>query len=227
MVFKRRTPRTWLQAITEAVWPRGGWNRAGYYVVYRLRRLPDPPHRIARGIAAGVFVCFSPFFGFHFIMAAVLAFVMQGNILAALMATFFGNPLTFPFIAAISLELGELILGRHAIPIHRVFGAFTRASHELWQNAVSLFTGAPAHWDRLELFWHDAFFPYMIGGIIPGIICSIIAYILALQAVKAYQARRIKKLRNRYKKRRSALEGGKPVKPGPPKSGPAPHMGAE
>ncbi len=214
MVFKRRTPRTWLQVIAEGFWPRGGWNRAVYYVAYRLRRLPDPPHRIARGIAAGVFVCFSPFFGFHFIMASALALVMQGNVIAALMATFFGNPLTFPFIAAISLKLGEWMLGRHAIPIHRVFGAFSRASQELWQNAVSIFTGAPAHWDRLELFWHDAFFPYLIGGIVPGIVAAVAAYMLALPAVKAYQARRIKKLRNRYEKRQDPPVGKKPGKSG-------------
>ena len=110
MVFKRRTPRTWLQVIAEGFWPRGGWNRAVYYVVHRLRRLPDPPHRIARGIAAGVFVCFTPFFGFHFFLATLLAIIMQGNIFAALMATFVGNPLTFPFWIWIANRVGHKVL---------------------------------------------------------------------------------------------------------------------
>ncbi|MDF0599316.1 DUF2062 domain-containing protein [Psychromarinibacter sp. C21-152] len=205
MVFKRRTPRTWLQFIAEGFWPKGGWNRAFYYVVHRLRRLPDPPHRIARGIAAGIFVCFTPFFGFHFLLAVVLAFLMQGNVVAALMATFVGNPLTFPFIAAISLELGEFILGQDSIPIQRVFGAFSRASQELWLNAVSVFTDEVAHWDRLERFWHDVFRPYMVGGLLPGLAASIVGYMLALPAVTAYQNRRVKKLRERYEKRRAAL----------------------
>ncbi|WP_425051412.1 DUF2062 domain-containing protein [Psychromarinibacter sp. S121] len=212
MVFKRRTPRTWLQVIAEAFWPRGGWNRAFYYVAHRLRRLPDPPHRIARGIAAGVFVCFTPFFGFHFFLATLLAIIMQGNIFAALMATFFGNPLTFPFIAAISLELGEFLMGRHAIPIHRVFGAFSQASQEIWHNLVSVFTHDPTHWDRLGRFWHEAFLPYMVGGILPGIVAAIIAYMLALPAVKAYQARRVKKLRDRFEKRRAAMSKAEPGK---------------
>lgn len=205
MVFKRRTPRTWLQFIAEGFWPRGGWSRAFYYVGHRLRRLPDPPHRIARGIAAGVFVCFTPFFGFHFMFAAFLAFIMQGNLIAALMATFVGNPITFPFIAAISLEVGEFLLGRHVIPIHRVFGAFSRASQELWHNAVSLFTPQVAHWESLKVFWDEVCFPYMVGGILPGIVASIAAYTLALIAVTAYQKRRVKKLRDRYEKRRAAL----------------------
>lgn len=211
MVFKRRTPRTFLQWIAEGFWPRGGWSRAFYYVVHRLRRLPDPPHRIARGIAAGVFVSFTPFFGFHFLAAAIVAFVIQGNILAALMATFVGNPLTFPFIAAASLEMGQWMLGLHdTIPLHRVFRAFGQASSELWNNLMTIFTGDIPHWSRLERFWDNVFFPYMVGGIIPGIVAGGIGYVLALPAVKAYQARRVKRLRDRYEKRRAVLDKARP-----------------
>ncbi len=210
MVFKRRRPRSWLRVIAEGFWPRGGWSRAVYYVGYRLRRLPDPPHRIARGIAAGVFVCFTPFFGFHFMLAALLALVMQGNVVAALMATFFGNPLTFPFIAAVSLKLGGWMLNHEGtVPLHRVFGAFSRASQQLWHNMVSIFTPATAHWDMLALFWRDVFFPYICGGIIPGLITAAAAYMLALPAVRAYQKRRVKKLQGRYEKRRAALRQAK------------------
>ncbi len=196
-----------MQWLVEQFWPKGGWSRAFYYVGHRLRRLPDPPHRIARGIAAGVFTSFTPFFGFHFIISAVLAFVMQGNILAALMATFVGNPLTFPFIAAISLELGQWMLGRQdTVPLHRVFNAFGQASQELWHNAIAIITGAPTHWDQLARFGHDVFVPYLVGGIIPGVIFGVAFYMLALPAVKAYQGRRVKKLRERYEKRRAAME---------------------
>ena len=97
-MFKRRTPKSYLRMLADWVYPKGGWGRAISYVLHRLRRLPDPPHRIARGVAAGVFVCYTPFFGLHFFLAAFLAFLMQGNIVAALLATFFGNPVTFPLI---------------------------------------------------------------------------------------------------------------------------------
>ncbi|RMD91547.1 MAG: DUF2062 domain-containing protein, partial [Alphaproteobacteria bacterium] len=95
----------------QLVYPRGGWWRAATYVWHRLRRLPDSPHRIARGIGAGVFVSFTPLFGMHFVLAALIALLIRGNVLAAVLATFFGNPLTFPLIAAASLKLGALILG--------------------------------------------------------------------------------------------------------------------
>lgn len=205
MVFKRRTRRSVLQFIADGFYPRGGWSRAVSYVVHRLRRLPDPPHKIARGIAAGVFVCFTPFFGFHFLLAAMLAFVMQGNMLAALLATFVGNPLTFPVIATLCVELGNWMLGMpDGVQLQEVFNGFSRASLELWQNFAALFTSETAHWDNLRRFYHRVFLPYMIGGIVPGTIAGVIAYMLALPAVKAYQARRIKKLQDQFRKRQSA-----------------------
>jgi len=206
-LFKRRDTRSWPHAIGRALYPKGGWRRAVSYVVHRLRRLPDPPHKIARGVAAGVFVCFTPFFGFHFFLAAGLAFVMQGNILAALLSTFFGNPITFPIIATTSLELGYWMLGvENGVPIHRVGGEFTRASIELWHNATAMFTSEVAHWDSLyNFFWHICW-PYTVGGIVPGVFTAIAMYMLARPAVAAYQKRRIKKLKERFDKRREDLE---------------------
>lgn len=207
MVFKRRDARSWPQAIGHVFYPKGGWGRAASYVGHRLRRLPDPPHKIARGVAAGVFVCFTPFFGFHFLLAAMLAFVMQGNILAALLATFFGNPITFPIIAAVSLELGTWMLGiQGGLPLQQVFGQFARASVELWTNMTALFNQDIAQWDRLQIFYYRVFWPYLVGGIIPGIITGVAAYMLTLPAVEAYQKRRVKKLKARFEKRRKAME---------------------
>ena len=53
-MFKRRNPRSYASAIGRALYPRGGWRRATRYIGYRLRRLPDPAHKISRGIACGV-----------------------------------------------------------------------------------------------------------------------------------------------------------------------------
>jgi hypothetical protein len=212
VVFKRRTPRSWLQFLADGFYPKGGWSRAVSYVVHRLRRLPDAPHKIARGVAVGVFVSFTPFFGFHFVFAAVFAFLLQGNILASLLATFVGNPLTFPIIATVSLELGNWMLGTPGgIPLPQVFAAFSQASVELWMNFKAIFTPEINHWDRLADFFWQVFWPYLVGGLIPGIIASIVAYMLALPAVSAYQKRRVKKLRSRFGKHRSPMPKADPV----------------
>lgn len=198
MVFKRRDRRSVWQVLKSGVYPKGGWGRAASYVMHRLRRLPDPPHKIARGIAAGVFASFTPFYGFHFITAALIGFAMQGNILAALLATFVGNPLTFPLIATVSLELGHWMLGmKGGMPLPDIVAAFSRASLELWHNFTAIFTDEVAHWDRLGVFFHRVFLPYLVGGIIPGVIAATASYWLALPAVTAYQRRREKKAAER------------------------------
>ena len=207
MVFKRRNPRTWLQFIADGFWPKGGWRRAFEYIAHRLRRLPDPPHRIARGVAAGVFVCFTPFFGFHFVMAAIVAFAVQGNLLAALLATFIGNPLTFPLIAALSLEIGNWLLGiEGGVPLPQVFNQFASATLQLWQNAMAMFGPETAQWDRLSGFFWRVFLPYIAGGFLPGLIASIAVYSITLPVVAAYQKRRVKKARKRFEKRIMAMQ---------------------
>jgi uncharacterized protein (DUF2062 family) len=192
LIFKRRDPKPTLKAVAEFLWPRGGWTRAFHYVKHRMRRLPDSPERIARGIWAGIFVTFTPFFGFHFVVAALLARVMKGNMLAALMATFVGNPLTFVFIALASLKTGHLILGTELaegelFTLSRKFGD---AGSDLWHNFIAIFTEASMDWSGLAIFSRDVFYPYLIGGIIPGLVCSTIAYYLSVPVLRAYQKRR-------------------------------------
>ncbi len=194
MVFKRRKKLPWWKATLRFFWPKSGWSRAFQYVKHRVRRLPDPPHRIARGIFAGVFVTFSPFFGFHFFLAAGLAWIMRGNIVASLLATFVGNPLTFLAIGASSLQTGYYILGIRNVPEFQEHGTlgtkFVDAGRDLKDNIWALFTDARADWTRLEIFYDEVFFPYMVGGIIPGLIAGGVAYYLSLPVIQAYQNRR-------------------------------------
>ncbi len=192
MIFKRRDPKPTLRAMAEFMWPRGGWTRAFHYIKHRMRRLPDSPERIARGIWAGVFTTFTPFYGMHFIVAALISRVMQGNLLAALMATFFGNPLTYVPIGLSALKTGHWILGtRVDVQEHRSFGGkFTDAGAELWLNFVAIFTPAKMDWSGLITFWHQVFYPYLIGGILPGILCASVAYYLSVPVLRAYQKRR-------------------------------------
>ena len=80
MVFKRRDKPPLLLRVREVVLPQRGWGRAIEYLGHRVRRLPDSPHRIAFGLAIGVFASFSPFFGAHLLLAAGLAKLLRANI---------------------------------------------------------------------------------------------------------------------------------------------------
>lgn len=192
MIFKRRDPKPTLRAVAEFMWPRGGWTRAFYYVKHRMQRLPDSPERIARGVWAGVFVTFSPLFGLHFLAAALVAKLMKGNIIAAIMSTFVGNPFTFVFIALASLKSGHLLLGTELEKgeLRGLSRKFADAGSDLWHNFISIFTDARMDWSGLGIFSREVFVPYLIGGIIPGFITATIAYYLTVPLLRAYQARR-------------------------------------
>lgn len=194
-MFKRRTPKSWALWALHLVWPKGGWTRAAHYVKHRVRRLPDNPNRISRGIFAGVFTTFCPFYGFHFFIAAGLAKLMRGNILAALMSTFFGNPLTYLPIGVISLKTGHFLLGTEFEENMNIGNRFGGAWRDLKDNFLAMFTDDVAHWDRLLGFYDEVFFPYLIGGLIPGVLFGTVAYYLSLPLISAYQNRRTGRLK--------------------------------
>lgn len=198
-MFKRRTKLSFWAWSKEQVYPRKGFVRAIKYFWHRLRRLPDPPHRVARGVFAGTFVNFPPIFGFQLLAAAGLAWVMRGNILAALLGTFLSNPITTPIIAIVSLKLGHWMLGTpDGGSLNSVFTAFAGAGAELWHNVVSMFTPEVAHWDGLLEFWRTIYLPYLVGSILPGLVASFALAWATVPLVHAYQTLR---KRRREKKR--------------------------
>ncbi|MGH1463744.1 MAG: DUF2062 domain-containing protein [Cognatishimia sp.] len=200
MVFKRRDRRPILQIILDFFWPRGGWTRAFYYIRHRLRRLPGSPERIARGIWAGVFATFTPFYGMHFIIAAIVARAVQGNLLAALLGTFFGNPLTYLPVGIISLKTGHFLLGTTFEEGDKgtLVGKFANAATDLLNNIGALFTDADMDWHGLSIFWGEVFYPYLIGGILPGIAAATVAYYLTVPVIRVYQKRRAKKIQAKF-----------------------------
>ncbi len=200
MVFKRRDRRSPVQIASEFVYPRGGWTRAFHYVKHRVRRLPDSPERIARGIGAGVFASFTPFYGLHFLVAAVVARLLNGNILAALSGTFFGNPLTYVPIGVVCLQTGHFLLGTkfHKGDTHGLMGKFTDAMGDLKNNFIAMFTDHVADWHGLSIFYNEVFFPYMIGGVLPGILAGVICSYLSLPLIRTYQQRRRDKIKAKF-----------------------------
>lgn len=203
MVFKRRDRRSILKTLADFIYPRRGWGRSFNYIKFRLRRLPDPPHKISRGVYAGVFACFTPFFGMHFFVAAGIAMVLRGNIVASIFATFFGNPITFPVIAVVNMKLGNWILGRRYLEAESagIFGKFIAAAADFKDNFIALFTANDANWSHLSRFYQDVFLPYLIGGLVPGIISATIMYYLTIPIITAYQNRR----KGRLKKKLSEI----------------------
>jgi uncharacterized protein (DUF2062 family) len=175
MLFKRRESESWWERLRVHLWPRRSWSRSGRYVIYRLRRLSASPHAIALGFAAGAFAAVTPYIGTHLMMAALLAWVVGGSIVASVLGTFLGNPLTYPFFWYASYELGNAILG-----------------HEKTNNAIDLSQGL--FQSSFEQLW-PILKPMSLGCVPVGLAIAALCYFLVRPMVDAYQHRRRRELR--------------------------------
>ena len=192
MVFKRKNKQTTLKYLKSLFFPEGGWRRAIEYLGHRIKRLPDSPHKIALGLSFGVFASFSPLFGFHFLLGAVFAYLFNANVFASIIGTFFANPITFPFIAAISVRTGSFILDQFSIVDNDMNKADT------WVSDSELRSLGIFEKFLVEVYF-DKFIPYAVGGIICGIITAFFIYILSKPLIDSYQKRKRKRKRKSNK----------------------------
>ena len=168
MILKRRHPRTRVQHVKEALWPSMGIMRLVNYYKHRIARLPGTPYYIAAGFATGVAVSFTPFVGFHLIIASFITWMLGGSLVAMVLGTLIsGNPWTFPFIWISSYKLGQLMLGQEG----------TRAASRELTHHQFTFTDLTHH-------WMDLLLPMSLGSLPLAIAAWFITFYIVSNVVK-------------------------------------------
>lgn len=109
-MFQRRQKLSIFQRVRQFFWPSAGWGRSTRYVFHRVARIPGSAYSLAAGFACGAAISFTPFIGLHFILSALLAYIMRANIIASAIGTVVGNPWTFPFIWVGVFNVGRFIM---------------------------------------------------------------------------------------------------------------------
>lgn len=77
----------------------------------KILRIDDPPERIARGAAIGVFMGVFPTFGLGIVFSLAVAFILRANKAASVLGSFIMNPITSPFFWTASLVMGSVLTG--------------------------------------------------------------------------------------------------------------------
>jgi uncharacterized protein (DUF2062 family) len=188
MILKRRDSVGWKRRLRNFFWPEIGFQRTAKYFSHKINRISGSPHAIALGFAAGAFASFTPLIGFHFVLAALLAWIIGGNILASAIGTSIGNPLTFPFIWFVTHNTGSWLLGQQGKDSISIAGP--EAGIKL------LFTSPGEFFSELWAGLEPVFLPMCLGSIPLGLSFGIFCYCLLKPAVAKYKQRR-KKLRDR------------------------------
>lgn len=191
MLFRRRHKPPLRERLRELVWPRKGFSRPIRYFQKRILRLTASPHAIAAGFAAGIMVSWTPVIGVHFVMAIILSYIIAGNLIAAALGCLAaGNPVTYPFIWAITWEIGHLLLGRSTggqktVDLDSLFRSLDY--HHLWASFLQL--------------WDNVLAPMLVGAIPPALITGAIVYSITFYGVRGFQTRRKARLVERAKSR--------------------------
>jgi len=141
------------------MWRRWGFFRQFKLNVIRLARLRSEPDAIGRGLALGLFIGFTPTFGFQIILAILFAFLLRQNKIATFIGVWVTNPVTAPLIYGLEYSLGRLLLGMPPL------AADHPGFHLNWALGA------------------DIICPLLLGSLVLGIPAAIIGYSLTVRLV--------------------------------------------
>lgn len=149
--------------------------------------LGDEPWKIALGLAVGVFIGCTPLYGLHTLMAIGAAYALGINKASTITGAWLNLPWFAPFVYALSLQVGELILGggqgfgwllSKSLPdlaaMIRPFLSLERITVGFLASSKFLFVVSK---------------PLVVGTTVVGAVAGLITYVVALAAVG--EARRL------------------------------------
>ena len=203
-MFIRREKRSIFRFFYEVIFSFKGISRAIEYVGIRLKRIPDTPHKISLGMSCGIFASFTPLFGLHFLIAGLLSYLLRANVLASLIGTFVGNPITFPIITVFNLKLGEWILGSSEYSSGdggKIFEGFLDFIFLIYKSFFTEGSIGENNVPRMNEFLNGGFIPYSLGGLILGIFIAVVSYFLLRPLVATYQKKRSALKAKKFKKK--------------------------
>jgi uncharacterized protein len=184
MLFKRRKQLSLAQRLRNVIWPARSFERSFRYMILRLWRIKASPHSIAIGCAAGVFAVFTPFLGCQMLLAAFLALMFRGSVIASAVGTFAGNPLTYPIIWGSTFGVGNLFLGDSA---NAEIGKLSTGAQAL---RVSISEASPdGVATAVEGLW-PILKPMALGALPLGGLTAVLIYFIVRRLLQAQHDRR-------------------------------------
>ena len=144
---------------------------------------PSQPHRVALGVALGMFVAFTPTIGFQMVIVLALASVLRANKLVGVPLVWISNPLTIPAIFYAGYSLGRVVLGWPRLD-------------PLWWRALA---EPPSGWWEITVFYWNRVAqiaaPLWLGLVLFGLLAAVASYCVVFYSLRNWQERTNRKLR--------------------------------
>lgn len=126
----------------------------------------NTPHEIALGMAIGVFIGITPFYGFHILTGLIAALAMKRvNKVAIFLGMGISLPPTIPLITWAGYSIGRKMLGSAYPPLH--WDDFRHYSYADYSNFI---------------------YALLVGSFILGTVLSVLFYFLTLWFLKRQKA---------------------------------------
>ncbi len=142
-----------------------------------LLRVDASPHCLALGLAVGIFMATTPFLGLQVCGAVGLAWLFGGHVPAAIIGTFWANPVTYPLLLAASYRLGATMLD--------VPETLNLAWLADGVNAVVAALFVPGR-SALAVAYHMVLpvaMPLTLGAFVIGVLSGAVFYVIARHAI--------------------------------------------
>ncbi|QEG38946.1 hypothetical protein UC8_09060 [Roseimaritima ulvae] len=150
----------------------------------------DPPHRLALGIALGLFCGLLPLVGLQTVLVLALAWLLGANKAIGLPLTWLTNPATFVPIFYPCYQLGAFLMGTTPVDL------------QWWQRLAEPPAGSAAmsfYWQSLQ----EVSAPLLLGSFLLATAVAVAGYYLSLQGIEG--------LRRAARRRRRGSSARMPV----------------
>ncbi|MEX2672425.1 MAG: DUF2062 domain-containing protein [Phycisphaeraceae bacterium] len=152
--------------------------RSRQFVLHNILHADDPPHRLALGIAVGIWVMYTPTMGLQMMMVVALAWLLGANKVVGLPVIWISNPVTFVPIFWPSYWLGSVLLGEPTV------------REGYWRELLK----PPPGWLEGVVFYWSSFMeiaaPLWLGSLIIGTIAATVTYFVCHRLICFYRIRR-------------------------------------
>ncbi|NOS99610.1 MAG: DUF2062 domain-containing protein [Phycisphaerales bacterium] len=177
----------------------GLWYRARRIIFHRILHADDTPHRIAVGLAAGIFFGLLPTVGLQLALALAATAALRGNKFACLPGVWITNPVTFAPIYYGSYLIGAALLGTGSAGEGRT--AIRQLEDLVTQTGIGRHLFEMEFWRALAAGIGRLGAALWVGCLIVATVCGVFTYFAGRLGVTAYRERRRKTLEARHRRR--------------------------
>lgn len=149
------------------------------FILHNVLHADDPPEQLARGVAIGVFVTFTPTIGLQTILVLFLAWLLRANKIVGLPIVWVTNPVTFVPIYFPCYVIGSMMLGHRPVSLDWWKQLGQPPDEGMWDMFKF-------YWDRLETIAA----PLWIGCIVVATVLALLSYFMAFHTIRGYRLRR-------------------------------------